>query len=292
MSKHIKTSKPLVSVIMPVYNACGYLVESLDSICNQSITNWELICINDASTDNSLAILKQYQKQDKRIKIYSNSVKMGISYSLNKAIGIAKGTYIARMDADDVSLPQRFEKQITLLKENPRLVACGGQAVMIDNKSAVFAYKSFPQDPKTLYNMIMSVVPIQHPILMAKAEVLKNYRYNENEKTAEDVDMLFCLLSKGDISNVNTIVYKYRKTDRSNGYHNVKKTFYITLRSRLVAIFKHGYRPTPKGILISLLQCIMVTLLPSKSVVTLFEAMRFEPPIWQRGILKFLQPAI
>lgn len=281
----MKTKQPFVSVIMPVYNAGDFLVEAIESIRLQTHSNWELICIDDSSTDDSLTILENYQKLDKRIKVYRNKTNKGIGYSLNRALKLAKGSLIARMDADDISLPDRFAKQVGLLLKRPTVVACGGQAAMIDRKGIIFAYKRFPTESKKLYEMIMRMVPIQHPIIMAKASSLKKYRYNEYVTTAEDVDMLFYLLNKGALSNVDSVIYKYRKSDTSNGYHNVKKTFYITFMNRFRAIEKYSYAPTVKGVLITLGQFLLVSVLPNKLVVNLFEAFRYEPPLWKKPLI-------
>lgn len=267
---------------MPVRNAGGFLVDAIKSIQNQTYTNWELICINDGSTDSSAAILTSFRKNDKRIVIITNKKKRGISYSLNRGIEKTRGEFIARQDADDISLPERLEKQINLLSKNPDVVACGGQAAMINEQGVIFAYKKFPTDSEALYKMIMRVVPIQHPILMTRASAMKQYRYIESYTTAEDVDLFFYLLSKGDFSNVASVIYKYRKTDNSNGYHNVKKTFMITFQSRLNAIINYGYKPTVLGVTTSLLQFVIVSLLPSRYIVKFFEIMRYDPPLWVR----------
>lgn len=293
--------QPLISIIMPVHNAGQFLAPALNSIISQTYTNWELICIDDSSTDSSLSTIKEYQSFEKRIKILQNKKKSGIGYCLNKGLKKAKGEFIARMDADDISLPERFAKQVHLLKTHKDLVACGGQIAMINAKGAIFAHKKFPLDSKTLYSMIMKMVPIQHPLLVAKASVLKSFRYFENLTTGEDVDMLFYLLSKGNISNVDSVIYQYRKHDTSNGYHNVKKTFAITFESRFRAIKKYGYKPSLKGILVTFGQYIIVNTLPSKMVVEIFEAIRFEPPFWEKqlnalfslqNVMRLIQPTI
>ena len=129
------------------------------------------------------------------------------------------------------------------------------------------------------------MVPIQHPILLARASVFKKYRYIEALTTAEDVDMLFYLLSQGDLGNVDTVIYKYRKSETSNGYHNVKKTFTITFFSRFKAIITYGYRPTVSGVITTLIQYPIVLMLPSKFVVKAFEAFRLQPPFWKRPFL-------
>jgi glycosyltransferase involved in cell wall biosynthesis len=269
--------KPIISIIMPVFNASEFLSKALESVLWQTYSNWELICVNDNSIDNSLQILKAFAKKDKRIKILSNSRNRGIGYSLNKALKQVKGDFIARMDADDIALPDRLEKQLTLLKANPDIVACGGQAAIIDPSDNIIAYKKFPTQYPKLYKMIMKVVPIQHPILMTRAKVFKNYRYLETISTAEDVDLLFYILEKGKIANVNSIIYLYRKSNLSNGYHDLKKTFFITFKTRLLAIKKYHYKPTLWGILCSIMEFIIVGMLPSRVILSLFEKMRFEP---------------
>lgn len=268
--------QPLISILMPVYNAGFFVSEAIESINSQTYKNWELVCVDDGSNDDSLIILKKYARLDKRIKILKNRVNKGISYSLNRAIAIAKGEYLCRMDADDISLPNRLEKQMEFLKKNPKVVACGGQVEMIDNKGKLIGRKYFPVDSKGCYKMIFKMVPIQHAALMIRANIMKKYRYLEDVSTSEDVDLIFYLISKGQINNTKDFIYQYRKADSSNGYHNVKKTFYFTLLSRIKAIKKYGYRPTLSGVMFSFLQAIVVTLLPSKLVVRLFEALRFQ----------------
>ena len=108
---------PLVSILMPVYNSEKYLREAIKSILNQTFTNFELIIINDGSTDNSLKIIKSFK--DNRIKIIKNKGNLGLIKTLNKGIDLAQGKYIARMDADDIAMPKRLEKQIAFFNENP-----------------------------------------------------------------------------------------------------------------------------------------------------------------------------
>jgi len=280
--------QPLISVIMPTYNASEYLSKAIESILWQTHTNWELICVNDGSTDNSLSMLKAFAKKDKRIKIYTNRTKRGIGYSLNKALKVTQGKFVARMDADDISLSDRLTKQLEFLNKNKEIVACGGQAEIIDSSDNIIAYKKFPTNPETLYKMIMKVIPLQHPLLMARSDVLKNYKYLENLSTAEDVDMLFYLLSRGKISNIDSVIYKYRKVTLSNGYHNVKKTFFITFLTRLNAILKYHYEPSFMGISISLFELAVVSILPSKLIVKVFEKIRFEQPSLKKNLLLFL----
>jgi len=268
-----KNRQPLVSVIMPVYNAAEFLVEAIESVRKQTYKNWEMIVVNDGSNDETDEILKKFTGKDKRIKVISFSNNQGISRSLNWALEFASGDLIARMDGDDIALPNRFKFQVEYLKKNPKVVAVGGQAEMIDDKGIVFAEKRFPTDAKNLREMIMWAVPMQHPIVMARATAFGKYGYDERMRTAEDVDLFMKLLSDGEFGNVDEVVYQYRKTDMSNGYHDVKKTFYWTVWARIRGIVKFGYRPSLRGVMLFLLE-LGVVLLPAKSVVALYESQR------------------
>lgn len=269
------THKPLVSVIMPVKNAAEFVVQALQSIQAQTLTDWELIVVNDGSTDETGNILKTFARNDTRIRVLTNKKSLGIGASLNKALAHAKGAFIARMDGDDVALPKRLALQVAYLRKHRSIVAVGGQAQMIDGQDSVFAQKRFPTDPKLLREMIMWVVPMQHPIVMVRAEVYKACLYDEQLKTAEDVDWMMKLLQFGDFGNVVQTVYQYRKADTSNGYHNVKQTFWLTLLGRWRGIARYDYRPSAKGIALTIAQIVAVAFLPAKVIVRVYELKRF-----------------
>lgn len=116
---------PEISVVMPVYNASQYLAEAIESIVSQTFTDWELIIIDDGSTDDSKLIIKRYAQSDKRIRYYKNEQNMGVIRTLNKGINLSTGKYIARMDADDISLPTRFDTQYRFLENNADVAMCG-----------------------------------------------------------------------------------------------------------------------------------------------------------------------
>ena len=131
----------LISVVMSVYNGEKYLVDSVDSILNQTLFDYEVIIVNDGSTDSSLKIIKEYQKKDKRLKLINNERNIGLTKSLNKGIGISKGKYIARQDADDISLKNRLRVQYEFLELHPECVAVGSNARIVDMHNT-FLYDS------------------------------------------------------------------------------------------------------------------------------------------------------
>jgi glycosyltransferase involved in cell wall biosynthesis len=271
----MKQKEPLISVIIPVKNAGKFVGAAIQSILDQTYKNWEMIVVDDGSTDETGKILKRFARKDPRIIVITQKESKGIGASLNLALTKSKGKFIARMDGDDISLPNRLETQVAFLQKHSQIVAVGGQAEMIDGDGEIFAYKHFPTNQKILREMIMWMVPIQHPVMMARANVYNKCKYDESYQTAEDVEMFMQLLRYGEFGNVPEVVYQYRKADTSNGYHNLKQTFYLTILGRWQGIVKHGYRPSLKGVVLSLTQLLVVSLLPAKLIVRLYESRRF-----------------
>ncbi len=274
MKKNSEKNNQLISIIMPVYNAGDFLVKAIESIRKQSYDNWEMICVDDGSTDNSLEILKRFQKKDERIKVFHFAKNKGLADALNVALKKAKGFYIARMDADDISLPKRLEKQVNYLEKHKGVIAIGTQVELIDEKGKSIGYKTFPQDHKKLYEMMMTMMAIQHPTLLTYARVMKKCPY-ENHTTAEDVSMFFRLLYYGKFSNTPEVLFQYRIRKNSNSLKNPKRTFHLTFKSRIKAILKWGYQPTAKGILVNIIQYLAISLLPTNWIIQIYEWLRF-----------------
>lgn len=267
--------KPLISVLLPVYNASDYLSEALDSLISQTLSDFEIVAINDGSLDNSGQILSKYAKRDKRIKILTNPKNIGMAASLNRALPLAKGKYIARMDADDISLPDRFQKQITLLQSNPKLVAVGGQEEIIDQNGQVTAQKYFPINPQTCYQTLCNFMPIQPPLLMVRASVFKKIRYDVKICKNDDINIYFKLLKFGQISNIDSLIFQYRQLGNSLTHNNAKAVFFMALKNRLNGILKHHYRPRFSRLILLFLQTIVAFILPSFLIIKIFEFIRY-----------------
>lgn len=269
------TKQPLVSVIMPVYNARRYLRDAIESVRSQTISDFEFLIVDDGSTDSSWELLRSYAKKDKRIRLYRNSPNQGLVGSLNSIISKTRGKYIARMDADDVSLPDRFERQVAILESRPEIVACGGQEYIIDEQGKTIAEKYFPTDPNTCYNMLMNVMVIQPPLLMAQGDVFRKLRYDNHIFKNDDISMHFKLLKYGKFTNVDGIIFKYRRVQNSLTHKNPKKVYFLALFVRLNAMMKWGYRPALANVLLTIPETTIVSVLPNKTVLSLFELIRF-----------------
>lgn len=193
---------PRISVVMSVYNGMPYLKDSVESILKQSYKNFEFIIVDDSSTDDTYAYLTTIQ--DKRIKLVKNNKNLGLSASLNRALKISKGTYIARMDADDISDPQRLSKQISFLTSNKSIDLCGTFAALIDKNGTKVGKLHYPQKPGEIKRKIVLYNPIIHPSLMAREAVFKKLKgYDEEFDGAEDYELLMRGLKLFNYANIS-----------------------------------------------------------------------------------------
>lgn len=198
-----------VSVIMSAYNSESYLNESIESILKQSFDNYEYIIVNDGSTDNSRKIMESYK--DKRIKILNNKNNMGLTVSLNKAIKLAKGEYIIRMDADDVSLPLRIEKQVKYMDIHPEVGICGSWVKTIGRyPSKIWKYSS---DRNYLKASLIYKSPLAHPsvVMRRKYMIENNLSYNPYYKSAQDYDLWTRCVDYFEISNIEEVLLLFRR---------------------------------------------------------------------------------
>ncbi|MBE6739301.1 MAG: glycosyltransferase [Ruminococcaceae bacterium] len=181
--------KPDISVIMSVYNGEEYLAETIESIINQTFTNWELIVINDCSKDSTPEILSVFANKDKRIKVHTNEVNLKLPASLNKAISISEGKYIARMDADDICLPNRLEKQYKFMEENDDVDLSSCRFMTLKNGVYASGGCGGRCDNEALHTMLLVSNPILHPGVFAKAEVMKKFNYDTSLTCTEDLEL-------------------------------------------------------------------------------------------------------
>ncbi len=181
--------KPEISVIMSVYNGETYLKEAVESVINQTFKNWELIIINDCSTDSTDKILADFSRMDERIKVYTNEVNLKLPSSLNKAISLSCGKYIARMDADDICLPDRFMKQYKFMEENSDIALSSCRFMTVKNGVYASGGAGGRCDNEALKALLLVANPILHPGVIARAEVIKNINYDTTLTCTEDLEL-------------------------------------------------------------------------------------------------------
>jgi len=274
--RYQNTQKPLISVILPVHNAEKYLIEALESLRYQTYPHFEVIAIDDASTDHSYRLLKDYAKIDSRFHIFKNKTNLKIANTLNFGLTKAKGTYIARMDADDISLPNRFQKQLSFMQKHPGVVVVGGQCLTIDKNSTLTGKKLFPTSHIDIHELMFTANPLQHPSIMINRSLLpKNFSwYNPHLTPAEDLDLYFRLGKFGLFANLKTTVLMYRQHTDSETFKNPKNTFKVTQKVRRLAVEKHGYKPKAKSRIIAAIQSLVLTILPASLVFPLYTLVR------------------
>lgn len=204
--------RPLVSIIMGAYNCENTLSEAIESIFKQSYENWEFIICDDCSTDNTLKILKQYEEKDSRIIVLHNANNLRLAATLNKCLKEARGKYVARMDADDISLPERIEKQVLFMEKHYEVDCVGTNRIIFDKNGyrSIRVSDEYPTKDKLLLD-----TPFAHPTIMMKKSVydtLGGYVVSKATIRAEDLDLWFRFYSKGFKGyNIQEELYLYRE---------------------------------------------------------------------------------
>ena len=240
---------PSISVIMSVYNSEEYLKEAVDSILNQTFTNFEFIITDDCSTDSSLKILEEYEKNDERIILVKNTENLGLTINLNRMINVAKGDYIARMDADDISLPSRFEKQFKFMEENHDIGVCGTNIQFFGNYNEL---SELPANHNEIKVELLFKDVIMHPTVMIRMSILNKYkfRYDESFIISQDYDLWCRMIDYTKFANLSGPLLKYRFMD-SNITNSTKTEYRESFLRKIftMQLNKIGITPTENEII-------------------------------------------
>lgn len=225
----------MISVIMSTYKEDERLLrESIESILNQTYRDFEYIIILDyPDNDVHKSVIEEYALKDDRIHFYINEKNMGLTDSLNRGLSLCHGEYIARMDADDISLPDRLERQMKYLEKNHYDLIGGITEMINENGSLLYNIKSVPTDPKQINKALRYSQCIAHPTWLGKKEVFEKNAGYRHMPLCEDYDFtLRAVLNGFVISNLNEPVLKYRMTSnsisRSNLFEQYLYMSYIT----------------------------------------------------------------
>ncbi|HCL5277183.1 TPA: glycosyltransferase family 2 protein [Salmonella enterica] len=207
----MSNKNPDISVLLPAYNCEKYIGEAIDSILNQSFSDFELIIINDCSTDNTDDVIKKFL-YDKRIRYYINSENLQLVKTLNKGLELCRGKYIARMDADDIAFPSRLMQQIIFLESNNDYVLIGTEYVTFGAKSR---YIRLPHSDVDCRSAMLTCSPFCHPSTMFRREIIDKYnlKYDTNYMHAEDYKFFSELAKRGKVANIGSVLLKYRVHD-------------------------------------------------------------------------------
>lgn len=205
----MKMEQPLVSWLMPVYNAEKTLARAMDSMLNQTYKNIEVIVINDNSYDNTCAILDEYQKKDFRVKVFFNENRAGVAGALNYGLPLCKGKYIARMDADDASSVDRLEKQVRFMENNLSIDILGTAVRRIDTQEGTQITYYCPTDPEEIRCWLLFNIQAVHPSIMFRGETVRRLNIQYPYVEAEDYDLFASLIDTVKMANIDEPLLDY-----------------------------------------------------------------------------------
>jgi glycosyltransferase involved in cell wall biosynthesis len=254
---------PMVTVLMPVYNAGGYLAPAIESILQQTFRDFELLIVNDASTDGSQEVLRSFS--DKRIRVLENKNNLGLAHSLNRGLEVATGEFIARQDADDLSHPERLESQVQFLKAHQDIALVGTQAIIIDESGR---YKRVlldrPHEHIAIkWDLLFDNSFVHTSVMFRKSIVRDNLGgYDPSYGACEDYDLWSRIADVGRVANLSRHLVSHRmhsSSKREGTHHSIKmqditkvvtrnaeamfgKGFLSESESLLLAEFSSGYR--------------------------------------------------
>ena len=275
MNKKYNKSTPKISVLMPVYNAEKYLKDSVNSILNQTFTDFEFIIIDDCSTDKSLEILKNFANMDKRIRLFTNSDNLRICKTLNKGIDYANGKYIVRMDADDYSYPERLKIQYHFMESNPDFVVSGGYIEVCDENLKSIKERKYKLNNEDIRKNMFFFNPFAHPAVIYVTNAVKEIGYYNNDLAdAEDYELYFRLGRIGKFGNVAKKLIKYRINQNQVSVRKSRRQELLTLYIRLKAYVEYGYSIKFSVIVYSILQLISVFIIPSHLKLKIYNLFR------------------
>ena len=263
-----------ISVLTPAYNAEKYIEEAIESILNQTFTDFEFIIIDDCSTDKTWEIIQKYKEKDKRIVAIKNEKNLGIAGNRNRLKKLAKGKYVVWQDADDISMPDRLKHQYEFMEANEQVGICGGWLEFFNDKgqSSVRKYKEKDED---LRKNIFKFSPVAQPGAIIRKSVLDEMGdYDLNYPPAEDLDMSFRIGRQYKFANLQEVVIKYRENDNSATFTRLKTTELKTISIRLKYTGDKFYKMTGGDHFYSIAQYISVFLVPTKFKIFLFNVLR------------------
>lgn len=235
---------PRVSVVMPVYNCARYVSEAIDSILGQTFTDFEFIIIDDGSTDGTRALVEAAAAADPRIRLVSHENR-GVTACLNEGLELAQGDLIARMDGDDIAMPDRFEQQVAFLDAHSDHALVGGQFVLVDPEGRGLRGLDRPTCHDALQvEFLKGITAVNHPTMMYRRESARSIGgYLSTISHAEDLDFLLRISETSKVANLDTCVLLYRLHLSSIGLTRRKEQVASQYRAVADAAKRRGLEP-------------------------------------------------
>ena len=221
----------MVTIGLPFYNAEKYLALAIESVQAQTYNDWELLLLDDGSTDNSLSIAQSYAQKDSRIKVISDGKNKNLATRLNELPSLAQGLYLARMDADDIMHPARIERQLAVLETHPEIDVLGTNAYIINDENAVIGTR-YPLTPENTLTRVKSFI---HPTIIAKKQWFLENPYDTKALRMEDAELWYRTFSKYHFVRLNEPLLFYREV--GNNYY---KKYFLAQQSKAYIFSKYS----------------------------------------------------
>lgn len=260
---------------MPVYNAEKFVAEAIESILAQTYRDFELIIVDDASTDGSWNIVRKYKKRYpgrvRAVRMRRN-INCGGDACANRAFRLARGEYIARMDADDIAHPDRLAKQVVYMRRHTDVILLGTQAYVIDAQGHITGEKTEPTTHEDIRAHYFVYHPMIHPSVMIRRSLLpkKHWLYRIKYNANNDLLTFFELLNYGKFANLGQKLLYYRIHGHNDSLTNPREKFFNTIKIRLHAWRYFGYTPSVSGVLTNIAQLGAVLVLPGSVIKKLY----------------------
>ncbi len=265
---------PAVSVVMPAYNAAAYIRQAIESILAQTLQDFELIILDDCSTDGTWSIVQAYAQREPRIVAVRNDKNLGIAGNRNKGVSLARGKFLAWQDADDISLPTRLEKQCRYLAQYPQVGIVGGFLQFFDERG-FHGVRRYAAEDAELRKHIFRYSPVAQPAAMIRKQCLDEAgQYDLRYPPAEDIDMSFRIGQSYKFANLQEIVVQYRKHASSATFTRLRKIELSTMEIRRRFWHHPSYHPTFMDRIYNRLQYWSIFFIPSWLKIALFNYFR------------------
>lgn len=216
---------PLVSIGMPVHNCVTTIETCIRSVLLQTYTNWELLIVDDGSSDNTAGLARRFK--DPRIRVFEGDTNRGLPYRLNQLIDLAQGEFFCRMDGDDICFPDRIEKQIAFLHEHPEVNVVGSSALVIDSNNRPLSLRQVATAHNDIVRELYKGFSIMHPTLMGGMDWFRKYKYRDVRRV-EDQDLYLRSYKHSRFANIESALIAYRDTDYSyRKSHEGRRNYYM-----------------------------------------------------------------
>jgi len=278
---HSSLERPLVTVLLPCYNAQGFLRSTLESVLGQTYANLEVLAIDDGSQDGTAQILAEYAARDRRVRLAPNEGNHGLIYTLNRGVWLARGSLIARMDADDIALPHRIEQQVRYFSRRPDTEVLSSDCSYVGmNGQLLFHSVPYRFSSRALRFLLFFVNPLCHPTVMGRREIFLEHPYSEHAVHTEDFELWHRMVEQGvTIRNLPERLLWFRANSGSVSHRHEQDQVALFLRTSATAIERYfGLRlePDVHRVLTNRMLHGMVRGADLKSALRLFRHMKRE----------------